>query len=92
MRFRRQLSLIVLVFGFTATSALAQTFYWTAASARSVALGGVYVPSSSDAVDALATNAAGLTYLSCRTLSLNLNTVLARGSFSNSVNTAAPLS
>jgi len=92
MRFRRELVLAVFAFGFTATSAFAQNFYWTAASARSVALGGVYVPSSSDAVDALATNPAGLTYLSDRSLDLSLNTVFARGSFTNSVNNGAPLS
>jgi long-subunit fatty acid transport protein len=92
MRFRRQLALALFVFGSLATSASAQSFYWTAASARSVALGGVYVPSSSDVLDALAANPAGLTYLSGRSLDLSLDAVFARGSFSNSVNNGAPLS
>jgi len=91
MRLRLQLTLGLFAFGFIATSSFAQNFYWTAASAQSVALGGVYVPSSSDAVDALATNPAGLTYLGGRTLDLSLTTVFARGSFSNSVNTNAQL-
>ncbi len=38
-----------------------------------------------------ATNPAGLTYLSSPTLDLSMSTVFARGSFSNSVNTNAPM-
>ena len=92
MKFRRQLAFVFVAFAFITTSAFAQNFYWNSTSARSVAMGGVYVPSSSDAVDALAANPAGLTYLSGRTLNLSLNTVFPRGSFSNSVNKDAQLS
>jgi long-chain fatty acid transport protein len=92
MKFRRALTFAFLALGFSATSTFAQNFYWNAASARSVALGGVYVPASSDVVDALATNPAGLTYMSGRSLDLSLNLVLPRGSFSDSVNNNAQLS
>jgi long-subunit fatty acid transport protein len=91
MRFRRNLSLLVIVFAFFAVSASAQDFYWNSASTRSLALGGAYVPSTSDAIGALTTNPAGLTYLSSPTLDLSISAVFARGSFSNSVNTNAPM-
>jgi long-chain fatty acid transport protein len=74
------------------TSARAQDFYWNTSSARSAGLGGVYVASSTDAVDALAANPAGLTVLRGRDLNLTADAVFARGSFSNSVNDGAPLS
>jgi long-subunit fatty acid transport protein len=91
MKLCRKFSLVLLACASITTSAFAQNFYWNASSARSVALGGIYVPSSSDALDALATNPAGLTALSGRTLDLNLTTVLPRGSFSDSVNNNAHL-
>jgi long-chain fatty acid transport protein len=69
----------------------AQGFYWTSASARSAALGGIYVPSSSGPLDALAVNPAGLTSLDGRALDLNLTAGFLRGSFTNSVNAGAPL-
>ena len=64
MNFRRNsiVARFILCPIFLATSASAQDFYWNSASTRSLALGGVYVPSSSDAIGALATNPAGLTY------------------------------
>jgi long-chain fatty acid transport protein len=74
-----------------APSVHAQDFYWDTASARSMALGGTYVSSSSDAVGALAANPAGLTYLTHHNLNLDVAGVFARGSFSNSVNNDAPL-
>jgi long-subunit fatty acid transport protein len=86
MKFRRNLSLLFILFAFFAVSASAQDFYWSSASTRSLALGGVYVPSTSDALGALTTNPAGLTYLSSPTLDLSMSAVFARGSFSNSVN------
>ncbi len=91
MRFRRPLSLLIIAFAFFAVSASAQDFYWSSASTRSAALGGVYVPSNSDAIGALTTNPAGLTYLSSPTLDLSMSAVFARGSFSNSVNTNSPM-
>ena len=91
MKFRRNLSLLIIVFAFFAVSASAQDFYWNSASTRSLALGGVYVPSTSDAIGALTTNPAGLTYLSGPTLDLSMSAVFARGSFSNSVNNNAPM-
>jgi long-subunit fatty acid transport protein len=91
MKFRRSLSLFVIAFAFFAVSASAQDFYWSSASTRSAALAGVYVPSTSDAIGALTTNPAGLTYLSSPTLDLSMSAVFARGSFSNSVNTNSPM-
>jgi long-chain fatty acid transport protein len=69
----------------------AQDFYSTTTSARSQAVGGVYIPSASGALDALATNPAGLSTLTARTLDLSVTSVFARGSFSNSVNQNVPL-
>ena len=80
MRFRRPLSLLIVAFAFFAASASAQDFYCSSASTRSMALGGVYVPSTSDAIGALSTNPAGLTYLSSPTLDLSMSAVFARGS------------
>jgi long-subunit fatty acid transport protein len=91
MNFRRRISLFVLLFVLFAVSASAQDFYWNSASTRSLALGGVYVPSTSDAIGALTTNPAGLTYLSSPTLDLSMSAVFARGSFSNSVNNNSPM-
>src|SRR5580658_1740256 len=91
MRFRRNLSLFVIVFAFLAASASAQDFYWNSASTRSLALGGAYVPSTSDALGALTTNPAGLTYLTSPTLNLSMSAIFARGSFTNSVNTDSPM-
>jgi long-chain fatty acid transport protein len=56
-----------------------------------MALGGVYVPSSSDPLDALASNPAGLTVLGSRAADLSLGGAFSRGSFTNSVNSNAPL-
>jgi long-subunit fatty acid transport protein len=91
MKLNQKLSLFVLAFALIATSASAQDFLWKSASTRSLALGGVYVPSSSDAIGALSTNPAGLTYLTAPSLDLSMSTVFARGSFSNSVNNNAPM-
>jgi long-subunit fatty acid transport protein len=91
MKFRGPISLFVVLFALVSVSASAQDFYWNSASTRSLALGGVYVPSTSDAVGALTTNPAGLTYLSSPTLDLSMSAVFARGSFSNSVNANSPM-
>jgi len=69
----------------------AQGFYWNTASAGSMALGGIYAPSSSGVLDALAANPAGLALLDSPIADLSLAGVFARGSFSNSVNSGAPL-
>src|SRR5271170_4034223 len=74
-----------------AASVHAQGFYWNTASARSMALGGVYLPSQGGVIDSLSANPAGLAFVGGRTLDLNLTGVFAHGSFSNSVNTNAPL-
>ncbi len=91
MRFRRPFYLLIAALAFFAASASAQDFYWNSASTRSMSLGGVYVPSTSDAIGALTTNPAGLTYLSSPSLDLNMSAVFARGSFSNSANTNSPM-
>jgi long-subunit fatty acid transport protein len=95
MKFRRNFFLLFVLFVFLSTfhsiSASAQDFYWSSADTRSMGLGGVYVPSTSDALGALTTNPAGLTYLSSPSLDLSMSAVFARGSFSNSVNSNAPM-
>lgn len=75
-----------LALGAIVTSVHAQDFYWNTTSARSQAVGGAYIPSASGVLDALATNPAGLSTLSARTLDLSVTSVFARGSFTNSVN------
>jgi long-subunit fatty acid transport protein len=92
MKLQRQLVLTILTLGLFSSGALAQNFYWNTASARSQALGGVYTPSSSDPLDALATNPAGLTAIGQRAVQLNLNVIFPRGSFSDVVNTNSQLS
>ena len=92
MKFRRNFLLLFVAICIPfAVSASAQDFYWNSASTRSLALGGVYVPSTSDAIGALTTNPAGLTYLSSPTLDLSMSAVFARGSFSNSVTRNSPM-
>jgi long-subunit fatty acid transport protein len=91
MKLGPKLSLALFICACIATPSFAQNFYWNASSPSSVALGGIYVPSSSSAQDALAANPAGLTALGARTLDLTLTTVAPRGEFSNSVNNNAHL-
>ncbi|GAC1449344.1 MAG: hypothetical protein PVSMB8_08480 [Vulcanimicrobiaceae bacterium] len=74
-----------------ASAAHSQDFYLNTASARSNALGGTSVASSSDALDGLAANPAGLSYLRGRNLNLDVDAIFARGSFSNSVNSNSPM-
>src|SRR4029077_16288467 len=92
MKLQLRLALAFSVCVVFASSAFAQSFYWNTASARSQALGGIYVTSSDDAVDALAANPAGLTSLSGRTLDIRVRLMLPGGSFRNSVNPSAQLS
>jgi long-chain fatty acid transport protein len=54
-------------------------------------MGGVYVASSTSVVDALSTNPAGLSFLHGRNLNLDADAIFARGSFTDSANTSAPL-
>jgi len=81
----------VVALGVASAYAHAQGFYWDTASASSMAMGGVYLPSQGGALDALSSNPAGLTLLGSRTLDLSLSSIFAHGSFSNSVNTNVPL-
>src|SRR4029077_6859141 len=92
MKLQLRLALAFSVCVVFASSAFAQSFYWNTASARSQALGGIYVTSSDDALDALAANPAGLTSLSGRTLDLSATLTPPRGSFTTSANTSAQLS
>jgi long-chain fatty acid transport protein len=89
----RQFPLIKIWFAvsLTAVCTQAQDFYWNTASASSMAMGGVYLPSASGALDSMATNPAGLTALNARTVDLSLTSIFATGSFSNSVNSNAKL-
>jgi long-chain fatty acid transport protein len=86
-------NLTKMVWGLLGFSVLsnAQGFYWNTASAGSMALGGIYVPSSSGVLDALAANPAGLSVLGGPVADLSFAGVFARGSFSNSVNSNASL-
>ncbi len=69
----------------------AQDYNTITASDRTMALGGVYLPSAGGVIDALSANPAGLTALSGRTIDLSLTSIFASGSFTNSVNANAPL-
>lgn len=91
MKFARYVAVAVVAAGFLASASFGQSFYWNTASAQSAALGGVYLPSSSNALDALAANPAGLTALNRPALDASVSTIFARGSFSDSVNTNAPM-
>ena len=79
------------VFCAIAASLQAQDVYSNTVTAKSHAMGGVYVPSSSGVLDALAANPAGLSALRAPILEVGVMGVFARGSFSNSVNQNAPL-
>lgn len=70
---------------------LADDFLTSGSSARSTAAAGVYIPTSDNVLDAMAINPAGLAMLSGARLDFSLKAALARGSFSNSANTDAPL-
>ena len=72
-------------------AAYAQGFYMNTASARSAGLGGIYIASSTDALDALSANPAGIAFLQGRNLDLAADAVFARGSFTDSVNDDAAL-
>jgi long-subunit fatty acid transport protein len=74
-----------------AASLEAQGFNWSGASASSLAMGGAYVPFQGGAIDALASNPAGLATLGGGTIDLSVAGIFSRGSFSNSANTNAPL-
>lgn len=91
MKLRRHLGIAVLAAGSLSASAYGQSFYWNTASTQSQAMGGAYVPSSDNALDAMAANPAGLTSLNRPVLNASVSTIFARGSFSNSVNTNAPM-
>src|SRR5258708_35655440 len=91
MKLCPKIPFVLLVCGCAAPSAFGQNFYWNTSGARSVALGSIYVPSPSDALDALAAKPAGLTALSRRTAHLSRTMVGPRRPFSSSVNTKPPL-
>lgn len=91
MKFRSQSLYLMCALLLMSGIARAQDFYMNTSSARSLGLGGVYVASSDDALDALATNPAGLAFLQGRNLNLAADAVFARGSFTDSVNSNAPL-
>jgi long-subunit fatty acid transport protein len=91
MKSMPQIVKCILAFGVVAASVNAQDFYHSTASARSMGLGGVYVPSSEDVIDAFSANPAGLTAVAAPTLDFNVTGTFVRGSFSNSANAGAPL-
>ena len=69
----------------------AQDFYGGGVNARTAATAGIYTPSSSDALDAMALNPAGLTALSAPSVNLSAVGLFARGAFSNSTNNHSPM-
>jgi long-chain fatty acid transport protein len=91
MKFRIPQLLLTCALFLIAPLTRAQDFYMNTASARSAGMGGTYIASSSDALDALAANPAGIAFLQGRNLNLAADAVFARGSFSDSVNDGAPL-
>lgn len=91
MRVRPQLALLFVCLTLGASGIRAQQFYWDTASVRATGMGGVYVASSTNVIDALASNPAGLSYLRGRNLNVEADAVFARGSFSDSSNSGAPL-
>ena len=91
MKALKTLAVTATILGLAGIQAEAQDFYWNAAGARSMGLGGAYVPSSAGALEALTTNPAGLSVLSGRTVDISLTGEFARGSFTNSVNQNAPM-
>ncbi len=76
---------------FTTGHATGQSLYWNSASASATGSGGVYLPTPVNALDALSTNPAGLTEVRRPVANLSAAAVFSRGSFSNSVNSNAPL-
>lgn len=69
----------------------AQDFYHGGVSAQTVAQAGIYVPTSGNAIDALALNPAGLTKLSAVTINTLLIAGSPRGSFTNAANDHSPM-
>jgi long-subunit fatty acid transport protein len=82
---------VLLALGMAGAGLHAQGFYWNSASARSMALGGVYLPSQGGVIDSLSANPAGLAVVGKRTVDMSLTSIFAAGSFTNSVNNNAPL-
>ncbi len=69
----------------------AQGFYWNTAGGRSLAMGGIYVPSSSGVLDALSANPAGLANVTGPETEVSLTGAAVRGSFSNAANSNSPI-
>ncbi len=82
---------VIFLTGCGLRTASAQEFFGGGVSARTAAQGGIYTPSSSNALDALALNPAGLTALSGPTVNLSAAGLFARGSFSNAGNSDSPM-
>jgi long-chain fatty acid transport protein len=70
----------------TANPAWCDDFLASGGSARTVATGGAWIPSTTGALDAMAINPAGLTLLNAPTVDLSLESAFARGQFVNSAN------
>jgi long-chain fatty acid transport protein len=70
----------------TANAAWCDDFLASGGSARTVATGGAWTPSSTGALDAMAINPAGLALLSTPTVDISLDSAFARGQFVNSAN------
>ena len=69
----------------------AQDFFNGGVSARTAASGGIYVPGTASALDSLSLNPAGLANVTGPVLDFSAEGLLARGSFSNLVNSNSPM-
>ncbi len=83
--------MVVLLVYAASLPAVAQEFYGGGVTARTSAHGGIYLPSSDNALDALAVNPAGLTALGSATVNLSATSMFAQGQFSNAANSNSPM-
>lgn len=92
MRFHFRPLILLSVASLSLTSqAWCDDFFTNGASARSAGAGGVYVPGSDSALDAMAMNPAGLAVLGAPRLDVSVAGMFARGTFTNSANSNGPL-
>ena len=82
---------IFLVLALLPVSAGAQDFFGAGVGAKTAANAGIYLPSSDNALDALAVNPAGLSALRSPVVNLSAVGLLATGSFRNAVNPNSPM-
>ncbi len=88
-----QISIVLAVLGsFTGSPAIGGDFLSSASGARSIATGGVYIPTSENVLEAFAINPAGLALLGRPTVELSVAGLFARGRFTNAQHANGTLS